>query len=521
MLEERIRCASLRKKLTDAETAAEFIENGMTVAISGLTPAGCPKEVPLALARQAASGQRQVQISLWTGASTGREVDQALAEAGVIARRLPYQSVASLRRAVNGLGKIPVAYTDLHLCQVADRARRGFLGKVDVCIVEACVIREDGGLIPTTAVGNTPCFITEADKVIVELNLAQPVQLEGIHDIYRPDYALIPIDSAAVHIGKAFMPCPPEKIAAIVVTNRPDDLVDLTPVDQDSQAMAGHICALLKKECMLGRLPENLTIQAGVGNVANAVLEGLMQYDLEPMEYYAEVIQDSALKLLDAGKMRALSATALALSPAGMEHFFEHLSDYRRSVVLRPQEISNNPAVIARLGLVAMNTAIEADIYGNVNSTHILGSRMMNGIGGSGDFARSAALTVFITQSTAKGGTVSSIVPMVTHTDHTEHDVDILVTEQGLADLRNKSPLERAREIIEHCAHPDYRHLLQEYVQRAVYATDHAHTPHCLEECFSFHLRYQQTGTMKPPAQPYAANEDLTQTPQAGQKGGD
>ncbi len=499
MLEGRIRCAALREKLTDAETAAGLIEDGMIVAISGFTPAGCPKEVPLALARQVSSGERQVRISLWTGASTGREVDQALASAGVIARRLPYQSDPVLRSAINGKGKAEVAYTDLHLSQVADRARRGFLGKVDVCVVEACVIREDGGLIPTTSVGNTPCFITEADKVIVELNLAQPVELEGLHDVYRPDGALIPIDSAAVHIGKAFMPCPPEKIAAIVVTNRPDDLAELSPVDETSKAMAGHICALLKRESASGRMPQSLTIQAGVGNVANAVLEGLMEYDLEPLEYYAEVIQDSALNLLDAGKMKALSGTALTLSPGAMRHFFDHLTDYRRNVVLRPQEISNNPAVIARLGLVAMNTAIEVDIYGNVNSTHVLGTNLMNGIGGSGDFARSAALTIFITSSTAKGGSISSIVPMVSHTDHTEHDVDIIVTEQGLADLRNKSPRERAEEIIEHCAHPDYRPLLRDYFRRACQATGNAHIPHLLEECFSFHTRYSQTGTMKLP----------------------
>lgn len=494
MMEGRIRCAALREKCVSAAAAAQLIQDGMTVAISGFTASGCPKEVPLALARQVSEKERQVRINLWTGASTGREVDEALAKAGVIARRLPYQSDPVLRGAINS-GQ--VAYTDLHLSQVADRARRGFLGKVDVCIVEACVIREDGGLIPTTAVGNTPCFITEAEKVIVELNLAQPAELEGLHDIYRPDGALIPIDSAAVHIGKAFMPCPPEKIAAIVVTNRPDDLHDMTPVDDVSRAMAGHICRLLKDESESGRMPRSLTIQAGVGNVANAVLEGLREFDMEPMEYYAEVIQDSALNLLDSGHMKALSGASLSLSPKAMERFFAGLTDYRRSVVLRPQEISNNPAVIARLGLVAINTALEADIYGNVNSTHVLGTKMMNGIGGSGDFARSAALTIFIARSTAKGGTISAIVPMVSHTDHTEHDVDILVTEYGLADLRNKAPQERAREIIENCAHPDYRPLLRRYFERACEQTGGAHIPHLLDECFSFHTRFLKTGTMK------------------------
>ena len=497
MMEERIRCAALREKCVSAEQAALLIQDGMTVAISGFTASGCPKEVPLALARQVSAGERQVRINLWTGASTGCEVDQALGEAGVIARRLPYQSDPTLRGEINSKREPSVAYTDLHLSQVADRARRGFLGEVDVCVVEACVIREDGGLIPTTAVGNTPCFITEAKQVIVELNLSQPAELEGLHDIYRPDGALIPIDSAAVHIGKAFMPCPPEKIAAIVVTSRPDDLRDLAPTDEISQAMAGHICRLLRQESDSGRMPRRLTLQAGVGNVANAVLEGLQDSDLEPMEYYAEVIQDSALNLLDTGKMQALSGTALTLSPQAMRRFISRLTDYRRSVVLRPQEISNNPAVIARLGLVAINTALEVDIYGNVNSTHVMGTDMMNGIGGSGDFARSAALTIFIARSTAKGGTISSVVPMVSHTDHTEHDVDIIVTEQGLADLRGKDPRERAVEIIEHCAHPDYRPQLRAYYQKAYQRTGGAHTPHLLDECFAMHTRYLKTGSMK------------------------
>ena len=74
---------------------------------------------------------------------------------------------------------------------------------------------------------------------------------------------------------------------------------------------------------------------------------------------------------------------------------------------------------------------IEADIYGNVNSTHIMGSSIQNGIGGSGDFARNAYISMFLSPSTAKSGAISCIVPMVSHVDHTEHDVHVIVTEQG------------------------------------------------------------------------------------------
>ncbi|TXI25270.1 MAG: propionyl-CoA--succinate CoA transferase, partial [Roseateles sp.] len=144
------------------------------------------------------------------------------------------------------------------------------------------------------------------------------------------------------------------------------------------------------------------------------------------------------------------------------------------------------------------NGLIEADIYGNVNSTHVMGSRIQNGIGGSGDFARNAYLSIFMTPSTAKGGAISCIVPMVSHVDHTEHDVQIIVTEQGLADLRGLSPKERAALVIERCAHPDYRPLLRDYFERARRDAPGQHTPHQLGEAFAWHQRYLQQGRMLP-----------------------
>ncbi len=231
--------------------------------------------------------------------------------------------------------------------------------------------------------------------------------------------------------------------------------------------------------------------------MANAVLAGLLDSDFEGMTLYSEVIQDSALDLLDAGKIRSASATSLTVSPSRLPGMYAGMKEYRNRIVLRPQEISNSPEVIRRLGCIAMNTAIEADIYGNVNSTTILGSRMMNGIGGSGDFSRNAHLTIFAMGSTAKGGSVSSVVPMVSHVDHTEHDVHIIVTEQGLADIRGLAPRERARTIIRNCAHPDFRPLLMDYVSEAERAG--GHTPHLLRDALSWHVRYQETGTMVMP----------------------
>jgi succinyl-CoA:acetate CoA-transferase len=122
----------------------------------------------------------------------------------------------------------------------------------------------------------------------------------------------------------------------------------------------------------------------------------------------------------------------------------------------------------------------------------------MNGIGGSGDFARNAYLSVFMSASTAKDGRISSIVPMASHVDHTEHDTMVVVTEQGLADLRGLSPKQRARLVIERCAHPDYRAMLQDYFDRACRDSHGKHTPHLLGEALSWHQRLVESGSMRP-----------------------
>ena len=165
-------------------------------------------------------------------------------------------------------------------------------------------------------------------------------------------------------------------------------------------------------------------------------------------------------------------------------------------IVLRPQEISNHPGIIRRLGVIALNTALEMDIYGNVNSSHVFGTHIMNGVGGSGEFTRNAHLSIFMTPSMAKGGAISSVVPMTPHVDNNEHSVQIVVTEQGLADLRGLGPLERAEKIINVCAHPDYRPYLNDYISQAPCG----HICHDLDRCYELHRNFKNTGHMLPKA---------------------
>jgi succinyl-CoA:acetate CoA-transferase len=283
-----------------------------------------------------------------------------------------------------------------------------------------------------------------------------------------------------------------------VTTHDPDYSPPSRPADGDSQLIAGHVLDFLTHEVRYGRLPATLPpLQSGVGNITNAVLAGLDAGPFPPLTAYTEVIQDSMLQLLRSGTMTIASATGFPLSEDGIADLQAGIAAYHDRIILRPQEISNHPEVIRRLGCLAMNGMIEADIYGNVNSTHIMGSSMQNGIGGSGDFARNASVAMFLSPSTAKSGAISCIVPMVSHVDHTEHDVHVIVTEQGLADLRGLPPRRRAQQIIDHCAHPGYRPALQDYLDRATATGPGRHTPHLLDEALSWHVRYLHEGTMR------------------------
>lgn len=494
-LTTRIRHPDLMGRIMTPEAAAALIEDGMVIGMSGFTKSGDAKAVPLALAARGHTDP--FKITLITGASLGHEIDRKLTEAGVLARRMPFQADPTLRKAIN---RGEVMFIDQHLSETVEHLRSNQLGPVDYAIIEAAAITETGAIVPTTSIGNSASLAILAKKVIVEINLAQPLGLDGLHDIYipskRPTRAPIPLMACDSRIGTPYVEIPPEKIAAIVVTDTVDSASSVVPADDDTRAIARHLIGLLESEVARGRLNLSLQpLQAGVGSIANSVLQGLADGPFHNLRMYSEVLQDSTFDLFDAGKLTFASASSFSLSAPYASRIYEHFERYKDKLVLRPQEISNHPEVIRRLGIIGINTALEFDIYGNVNSTHVDGTMMMNGIGGSGDFARNAYLSIFVTKSLAKDGAISSVVPMVSHVDHTEHDVDILVTEIGLADLRGLAPRERARIIIDNCVHPTYRDQMNDYFTRAL--ARGGHTPHLLEEAFSWHTRRQQTGTMK------------------------
>ena len=487
-------------KFISAAEAASHIKHGMNIGLSGFTPAGTAKAVTAELAKIAEAEHAKgnpFQIGIFTGASTGDSCDGVLSRAKAIRYRAPYTTNPDFRKAVNN-GEI--AYNDIHLSQMAQEVRYGFMGKVDVAILEACEVTEDGKIYLTAAGGISPTVARLADKVIVELNAAHSKAGMGLHDVYEPldpPYRReIPIFKVDDRIGQPYLQVDPKKIIGVVETNWPDEARAFSDADPVTDKIGERVADFLVADMQRGIIPSTfLPLQSGVGNIANAVLGALGRSKAIPaFEVYTEVIQNSVVGLIRDGRVKFASGCSLTVTNDCLNEIYENMDFYRDKLVLRPSEISNSPEIIRRLGVISINTAIETDLYGNVNSTHISGTKMMNGIGGSGDFTRNAYISIFTCPSVAKEGKISAIVPMISHHDQTEHDVNIVVTEQGVADLRGKSPKERAQLIIENCAHPDYKQLLWDYLK----LTDgKAQTPHLMQAALGMHAELAKSGDMR------------------------
>ncbi|MCI5560150.1 MAG: succinate CoA transferase [Phocaeicola sp.] len=482
-----------------AAEAAAIIKNGDSIGLSGFTPAGSPKAVTAELAKIAEAAHakgEEFKVNVFTGASTGDSCDGVLTRAGAINYRAPYTTNSDFRSAVN---KGLVKYSDIHLSQMAQQLRAGFLGPINVAIIEACAIEDNGRVYLTAAVGITPTVARMAEKVIIELNAAHSTSMMGLHDIYEiqlpPHNTPLMIEKPSDRVGTPYVEIDPKKIVGVVEVNLPDEARGFTDPDEITNQIGHNVVEFLVNDMKRGVIPSSfLPIQSGVGNIANAVLSALGNDPHIPVfQMYTEVIQDSVIALLQSGRISFGSTCSLSVTNGCLDEIYNNTSFYKDKLVLRPSEISNSPELAKRLGIIAMNTAIEADIYGNVNSTHICGTKMMNGIGGSGDFTRNAYISIFSCPSVAKNGAISAIVPMVSHIDHSEHSVHVIATEQGVADLRGKSPMERAKAVIENCAHPEYKQLLWDYLAMA----SKGHTSHNLEKAYAMHVALLNEGDMR------------------------
>ena len=488
-------------RLTAAEAAA-LIKNNDNIALSGFTPAGVAKATTKELAKIALAEHeagREFKVGIFTGASTGQSTDGDLANAQAIKYRAPYTTNPDFRKHVN-MGEIP--YNDLHLSHMAQELRYGFYGDVNWAILEVCDIEDCGDCYHaylTAAGGIAPTAARLAKKIILELNSFHNPNAKNIHDVYEPldpPYRKpIPIVNVSDRIGVPYVVIPKEKLVGVVECNIPDEARAFKDSDPVTDRIGFLTAEFLVEEMHKGRIPkEFLPLQSGVGSTANAILGALGQDKHVPdFNIYTEVLQDSVVGMMLNGRVKDASACSLTVSNECLMQVYDNMDYFKNHLTLRQSEISNSPEIIRRLGVIAINTAIECDIYGNANSTHISGTKMMNGIGGSGDFIRNAYLSIFTCPSTAKGGLISSIVPFVSHQDSSEHDVNIIVTEQGVADLRGKGPEERAKTIIENCAHPDYRQLLWDYLKISTMG----HLRLNLPAAFAMHDTLARKGDMK------------------------
>ena len=483
-----------------AEEAASYIKNGDVIGIGGFSSVGTVKAVPEALAKRAEeehSKGNEFKVGMITGGSTGDQIDGALSRAKAVQFRTPFQSSKFMRDAINN-GE--VHYFDMHLSHVAQDLRYGFLGKLDFALIEAADITENGEIVLTTSVGITPTLVEKADKIIIELNEHHPAKIIGMHDLYEPinpPYRkAIPVYNPNDKIGSATLKVDPNKVLGVVKTNMKDGIAPFTPVDAVTEKIGENVANFLLSELHRGIIPQEfLPLQSGVGNIANAVLGSLGKCDDIPaFSMFTEVIQNSVIDLMKNGRITFASGSSLTLSDDVLMDVYNDYDFFRDKLMLRPQEITNNPEVVRRLGVIAINTALEVDIFGNVNSTNVSGKKMMNGLGGSADFSRNAFLSIFTCPSVAKKGVISAIVPMVSHLDSSEHSVKVIVTEQGVADLRAKSPIQRAETIIENCVHPDYKELLWDYLK---ISAGKCHTPMSLQKALQMHITLEETGDMR------------------------
>ncbi|TEB22519.1 acyl-CoA carboxylate CoA-transferase [Coprinellus micaceus] len=511
-LRERVRRPAYLQKLARAEDLAPLFKNDDYIGWSGFTGVGYPKMTPTAIASHIETHNLQSdpstkkRFNLFVGASCGPEVEERWARNDMIARRYPHQVGKEIAKGINE-GRINFA--DKHLSMFPQDLTYGYysLNKthgspkhpLDWAIVEATAITEEGYIVPGASVGATPEILQSAEKIIIEVNTRIP-NLEGLHDINQSFTPPNRLPYLVVHpkdrIGTTSIPLDPDRVVAIVESDKPDNTGANAPETPDSRAIASHLIDFFSSE-------------SGIGNVANSIIGGLADGPFEQVQVWTEVLQDTFIRFFDSGKLSFATATSIRFSPEGFDHFYKNWASYKDLLLLRSQQVANSPELIRRLGVIAMNTPLEVDIYAHANSTCAMGSRMLNGLGGSADFLRNAKVSVMHTPSTRPSrlpdGTkdktgISCIVPFASHIDQTEHDLDVVVTEQGLADLRGLSPRERAPKIIQNCAHPDYRDMLMEYYDRALYEClkkGMGHEPHMLKNAFKMHINLQEKGTMK------------------------
>ncbi len=487
-MSEKIKINLPKDKIVSAETAASYLKNSTTLAVSGYSTAGYPKETISALVERKKT-EADLSFSVITGANAPW-IDETMASAELISRKAPMIASKTLAAQVNS-GK--VKYVEQQMCKMPRLLNKGSFGKIDTAIIEASAITEDGLLIPSTSIGYNHIFMDKAKEIIIEINESTAEILYGLHDVYLDGDTNTPLNDVCQRVGKIGIPLDLDKVKYVVITDTAEcNVSPINPAVGASKKIAENLITFLENEYTDGKIPP---FQTGFGNIANAISEVLQESKFENLSFFCGGISSPILNLLHSGKANRVSTGGIEMKPETVE-ILNGIENLKDKLVIRNGDIINNSESIAKVGLIALNSAVEVDIYGNVNSSHISGSRVVNGLGGGANFAQNSSLSIVLLQSEGKKGDISTIVPMVSHCDITEHDVDILITENGVADLRGLDDVERAEAIIFNCASEIYKPMLQEYLDEACEKCG-GHHPQLPLKAFDWYTRLKQSGSMK------------------------
>lgn len=480
--------ACLAGKVCTPEQAAGLIPEHGVVAASGYTAAGDPKATLLALAARGRAGEIH-KIDLITAAQLSGEVENALAEAGILDRRAPFTVSGAVRRLAN---LRQIRYVEAAMGKMPRVFAAGSFGVPDVAVVEAMGLDEDGRMIPTTSVGMTQLMCQKAGRIIVELNTAQPELLCGVHDVYEsPCHTGAVLRSAGERVGRPWIQVDLNKVEAVVFSHQTDAPAAPAEPDETERAVCEQLMGFLERTFPGQRLPP---IQTGIGSLSKAILAGFRGSRYRDLTFFCGALQAEMVGLLAEGKAEVLSGGSVPTDPETLELLRGFGPGLRERLVLRSMEVCNGSAAVGGLGVLALNTGIEMDLFGNVNSSHIGGTRLVNGIGGGAAFAANAGLSVMLMPSTRKEGRISCFVPHTPHVDVIHHDVDVVISEYGVADLRGLDDVECARLILQNCAHPDYRAGLEQSLERAL--AGGGHHPLSLDGAFAWQEQFLRSGTM-------------------------
>jgi acyl-CoA hydrolase len=329
-----------------------------------------------------------------------------------------------------------VDYTPAHFSEIPGLFRRGLLG-ADVVFARSSAMDDHGFFALGLSADYTMAAIERARAVVLEVTPQVPFTFGDCH----------------VHVSQ---------VAALVESQEP--LVELPParIGDVEHAIAGHVADMI---------PDGATLQIGIGAIPDAVVQQLAEKN--DLGVHTEMFGDGILSLLEAGNItnqrkNMHHGKMLATFALGSGRLYEYMHR-NPALEMHPVDVTNDPVLAGQNeSLHSINGTLQVDLIGQCGSES-LGFRPYSGTGGQVDFVRAAnrsqgGKAIIVVPSTAKGGTVSRIVPTLapgTHVTTGKNDVNYVVTEYGVAQLRGRCARERARELIA-IAHPDFRAELTE-----------------------------------------------------------